>query len=57
MPYYTSTKPIIAEALDLLTNQNRRATTQTNLKAVIDSLGTTSAAQQTAQMAMDMIDK
>ncbi|UCD27681.1 MAG: hypothetical protein JSV03_11285, partial [Planctomycetota bacterium] len=56
MPYYTSTRPIATQALDLLANQQRRRAMQANLKSVIDSLGTSSAAQQTAQMAMEMID-
>jgi len=55
MPYYTSTQPIAAEALDLLANQPRQTAMRADLEAVIRSLGTASAAQQTAEMAMQML--
>ncbi|NLX13562.1 MAG: lipid-A-disaccharide synthase [Phycisphaerales bacterium] len=55
MPYYTSTEPIAAEALDLLANDQRRRTMQADLASVIASLGTSGAAGHTAQIAMNMI--
>ncbi len=55
MPYYTSTDPIAAEALDLLGSEVRRNQMRLDLKAVIQSLGTDRAARQTAAMAMEMI--
>jgi lipid-A-disaccharide synthase len=55
MPYYTSTEPIAREAIDLLTNPQRRADMTHDLEAVIQSLGTSSAAQTTAEMAIDML--
>lgn len=55
MPYYLSTDPIAAEALDILGRPTRAATMRQDLDAVIRSLGTTSAAGQTARIAVDMI--
>lgn len=55
MPYYTSTEPIAAEALNILASESRRAQMKMDLNAVIESLGTDSAANQTAAMAMSMI--
>jgi len=55
MPYYTSTDPIAAEALDLLTNEPRRQAVKQDLDAVIRSLGETRAADKTARIALDMI--
>ncbi|HOW69350.1 MAG TPA: lipid-A-disaccharide synthase [Phycisphaerae bacterium] len=55
MPYYTSTKPIAAEALDILGKPPRAASMRQDLDAVIRSLGTTSAAEQTARIALQMI--
>ena len=55
MPYYTSTEPIAREAIDLLTNPQRRAEMTHDLDTVIQSLGTSSAAQTTAEMAIDML--
>jgi len=57
MPYYTSVKPIAAEALDLLYNEKRRRQIQADLKNTIDSLGSEKAAQRTAQMALDILKK
>ena len=57
MPYYTSTDPIAAEALDLLARESRRAQMRSDLDAVIRSLGTTSAAENTAEMAIQMMGK
>ncbi len=57
MPYYTSTEPIAAQALDLLAHEDRRAAMRADLDAVIRSLGSSSAARETAQMAMEMIGK
>ena len=54
MPYYTSTNPVAAEALDLLTNEPRRQTVKRDLDAVIRSLGTAGAADRTARIALDM---
>ena len=56
MPYYTSTDPIAAEALDLLGSE-LAAQMRADLDAVIRSLGTTSAAENTAEMALEMIGK
>jgi len=55
MPYYTSTDPIAAEALDLLANETRRQAMRRDLDAVVRSLGTASAADRTARMALDLI--
>lgn len=55
MPYYTATAPIAAEAIDLLTNEHRRATIRAELEAVARSLGERGAAAGAAAMAMDMI--
>jgi lipid A disaccharide synthetase len=55
MPYYVSTAPILAEALDILGNEHRRATMRQDLDAIIGSLGTDNAAQRTAWMALDML--
>jgi len=55
MPYYSSTEPIAREALDLLKNQQRRSEMIGDLDAVVTSLGTNSAAQRTAQMAISML--
>jgi lipid-A-disaccharide synthase len=54
MPYYTSTQPIAAEALDILGNPARQARIKADLRAVIDSLGHDNAAQRTAQLAIDL---
>ena len=55
MPYYDSIEPIADEALDLLENEQRRATMQADLAGVVRSLGTSNAAATTARMAMEMI--
>lgn len=55
MPFYTSTAPIIAEALDLLSNSPRRAQMKADLDAVVRSLGTASAARGAAQIAAEML--
>jgi len=55
MPYYTSTRPIANEALDLLADKQRRMAMKTDLETIVRSLGTAGAAQQTAQIAADMI--
>lgn len=55
MPYYTSTTPIATEAIDLLSNAERYRQTQADLNAVIERLGTTSAADRTAAIALEMI--
>lgn len=57
MPYYDSTEPIAAEALDILDNPARRAAMQADLRAVVTSLGTSRAAEQTARMALEMIER
>jgi lipid-A-disaccharide synthase len=57
MPYYTSTAPIAAEALDLLANQPRRERMKADLAGVIASLGTASAAQGAARMAAEMLSR
>ena len=54
MPYYTSTAPIAAEALDLLADASRREAMQNDLRDVIDSLGTMSASSRTAELALSM---
>lgn len=56
MPYYTSTEPIAAEALDILANTARRDTMRNELDAVIRSLGTADAARNAAAMAIEMIN-
>ena len=48
MPYYTSTAPIAAEALDLLGNEPRRQAMRADLDQVITSLGQTNATASTA---------
>ncbi len=55
MPYYTSTEPIAAEALDLLGNETRRRRMREDLEQVVRSLGTQPAAAHTARMAVEMI--
>ena len=55
MPYYSSTEPIAAEALDIVDNAARREQMKADLRAVVDLLGTSRAAEQTARMAMEMI--
>lgn len=55
MPFYTSTAPIAAEALDLLTNEPRRQQMKADLGAIIASLGTASAARGAAQIAAEML--
>ena len=55
MPYYASTEPIAAEALDILADEHRRQKMRDDLDAVIQSLGTQSAAERTAKIALDMI--
>lgn len=55
MPYYDSTEPIAAEALDILGNPARKQAIKADLRAVVESLGTSRAAEQTARMAMEMI--
>lgn len=54
MPYYTSTAPIAAQALDLLANPARRERTKADLSAVIESLGTANAAQGAARIALEL---
>jgi lipid-A-disaccharide synthase len=54
MPYYTSTEPIIRESLDILGNPQRRARIKADLAAVVESLGTGRAAEQTARIALEM---
>lgn len=55
MPYYTSTEPIAAEALDLLASEKRRVQMRDDLDAVIRSLGTDSAAGGAARIAAEML--
>lgn len=57
MPYYTSTAPIAAEALDLLANEERRTAMRAELDAIVRSLGSSSAAGQTARTAMEMLSR
>jgi lipid-A-disaccharide synthase len=57
MPYYTSTAPIAAEALDLLANQPRREQMKADLSAIIASLGTGRAAQGAARIAAEMLTR
>jgi lipid-A-disaccharide synthase len=54
MPYYTSTAPIAAEALDLLANASRRETVKRDLDAIVKSLGTRAAAPRVAALALNM---
>ncbi len=55
MPYYESTEPIAAEALDILSNPVRREAMKADLRQIVTSLGTSRAAEQTARMAVEMI--
>ena len=55
MPYYTSTEPIATEALDILANEQRQQKMRDDLDAVIQSLGTLNAAEQTARIAVIMM--
>jgi len=55
MPYYTSTAPIAAEALDLLSNEVRRERMKADLAAVVASLGTASAARGAARIVGEML--
>jgi len=55
MPYYDSTDPIVAEVLELLSNEQRRAAMRQDLAEVVRSLGTTRASQRTADIALEMI--
>ncbi|MGQ9649190.1 MAG: lipid-A-disaccharide synthase [Phycisphaerae bacterium] len=55
MPYYDSAEPIAAEALDILATPARREAMKADLGRIIDSLGTSRAAEQTARMAIQMI--
>jgi lipid-A-disaccharide synthase len=55
MPYYTSTAPIAAEALDLLANEGRREAMRAELDVVRELLGTSRAAGRTAEIAMEML--
>jgi len=57
MPYYSSTEPIVAEALDLLGNAKRRAKMRSDLDTVVRSLGSASAARETARIALDMLGR
>lgn len=54
MPYYTSTAPIAAEALDLLDHADRRARVIADLDAVVNSLGGQSASSETATLALEL---
>ncbi len=55
MPYYDSTEPIAAEALDILANPARQEAIKTDLARIVNSLGTSRAAEQAARMAVEMI--
>lgn len=55
MPYYTSTEPIAAEALDLLENDARREQVRSDLRAVIASLGAASASHGAADIVEEML--
>lgn len=55
MPYYRSTEPIAAEALDLLANGPRRERMKADLGAIITALGTASAAEGAARIAAEML--
>ncbi len=57
MPYYTSTRPIVAEALDILGRPERQAAMRAELSAVVESLGAENAARKTARMALELIEK
>jgi len=57
MPYYTSTQPIAAEALDILARPDRQVTIKADLRAVIESLGNRNAAENTARIALEMITR
>jgi lipid-A-disaccharide synthase len=57
MPYYTSTAPIAAEAIDLLVNGPRRSAMRADLDAVIAALGTARAADGAARIAAEMIHR
>ena len=57
MPYYRATEPIAAQALNLLADEPRRSAMKADLDAVVRSLGTRSAALETAKMAVELIEK
>jgi lipid-A-disaccharide synthase len=57
MPYYTDTAPITRAALELLSDRDRRETMRKDLEAVVRSLGTRRAAEETARIALAMIDR
>lgn len=57
MPYYTSTDPIAAQALELLADSDRRAEVCSELDQVIRSLGDKDAARETAALTMQIIQK
>lgn len=54
MPYYTSTAPIIEEALAILVDPHRQSQMKTDLADVIRSLGKENAAARTAQIAIEL---
>jgi len=53
MPYYTSVRPIVDEALAILGSPERQARMKADLQTVIRSLGTEDAARQTAKMVIE----
>lgn len=54
MPYYTSTRPIIEEALSILGSPQRQEAMKGQLAAVIESLGRENAARRTARLAVQL---
>ncbi len=56
MPYYDSTAPIIRTALDLLSNESRRASMRSELAKIITTIEKPGASARTAEMLLDMVD-
>ena len=57
MPYYDSPDPIAAEALALLADTNRRERIRQDLDELIRCLGTHRAADETASIILDTLDR
>ncbi len=57
MPYYTSTKPIAARAIDLLESEEKRQTIVQDLRKMTAPLRNTRASARTATMLLNMISQ
>jgi lipid-A-disaccharide synthase len=56
MPYFRSTEPIVEEALEILENLDRRKAIQRDLEDAVESLGKESASENTARLAISMLE-